>query len=292
MLATSQTDRVPVRVLDDRVLALTRLVAIVVPPFLLVAFGILYVAHPLAADLFAWAIKPQLTAMLLGSAYIGGVVFFLSSLALRSFHRFALGLPAVATFASLLLLTTALHFGQFLLDRPAGLVWTLIYIVAPPLVIVASLLNQRVDPGAGPHDPLVPAAVVRLLLAGGGAAMALALALYLVPSAFTGVWPWKLTELSARVLAPMLCLPGVVALGIARDRRRSAIRQPMVAQAVALVAMAGAFWMRSEDMTGPAASVAIAWIVIAGSLAGSLALAIAFGRARPVAPALEPQAGA
>ena len=277
MPASPQTDRVP----DDRVLPLTRLVAIVVPPFLLVAFGVLYVGHELAAGLFAWAIKPQLTAMLLGSAYIGGVVFFLSSLALRSFHRFALGFPAVATFASLLLVTTALEFSQFLLDRPAGLVWTVIYIVAPPLVIAAYVLNRRVDPGAGPDDALVPRPVVQALLAGGGAAMVLAVALYLVPTAFVDVWPWKLTELSGRVLAPMLCLPGVVALGIALDRRRSAIRQPMVAQAAALVAMLGAFAIRSADMTGPTVSVVIAWVLIAGSLVGSLALAFLVGEPAP-----------
>jgi len=275
--ASPQTDRVP----DDRVLPLTRLVAIVVPPFLLVAFGVLYVGHELAAGLFAWGIKPQLTAMLLGSAYIGGVVFFLSSLALRSFHRFALGFPAVATFASLLLVTTALEFSQFLLDRPAGLVWTVIYIVAPPLVIAAYVLNRRVDPGAGPDDALVPRPVVQALLAGGGAAMVLAVALYLVPTAFVDVWPWKLTELSGRVLAPMLCLPGVVALGIALDRRRSAIRQPMVAQAAALVAMLGAFAIRSADMTGPTVSVVIAWVLIAGSLVGSLALAVLVGEPAP-----------
>lgn len=277
MPAEPRTDRV----LDDRVLPLTRLVAIVVSPFLLVAFGILYVGHEIAADLFAWAIRPQLTAMLLGSAYIGGVVFFLSSLALRSFHRFALGLPAVATFASLLLVTTVIHFGQFLLDRPAGVIWTVIYIVAPLLVVAAYVLNRRVDPGAGPRDALVPAPVVRALLVGGGAAMVLAAALYLAPTAFVDVWPWKLTELSARVLAPMLCLPGVVALGIARDRRRSAIRQPMLAQAAALMAMLGAFTIRSADMTGPTASVAVAWIVISASLAGSLALAFAVGDRAP-----------
>ena len=277
MPASPQTDRVP----DDRVLPLTRLVAIVVPPFLLVAFGVLYVGHELAAGLFAWAIKPQLTAMLLGSAYIGGVVFFLSSLALRSFHRFALGFPAVATFASLPLVTTALEFSQFLLDRPAGLVWTVIYIVAPPLVIAAYVLNRRVDPGAGPDDALVPRPVVQALLAGGGAAMVLAVALYLVPTAFVDVWPRKLTELSGRVLAPMLCLPGVVALGIALDRRRSAIRQPMVAQAAALVAMLGAFAIRSADMTGPTVSVVIAWVLIAGSLVGSLALAFMVGEPAP-----------
>lgn len=94
------------------------------------------------------------------------------------------------------------------------------------------------------------------------------------------MWPWKITALSARVLASMLCLPGVQAIGMATDRRRSSIGVPLVAQAVALVAMLAAFWIRRDDLTGPAASVALAWLVIAGSLAGTLAMLLAF-RERP-----------
>ena len=259
---------------DDRVLPLTRGVAILVIPFLLVAFGMLYVGNEVASVLFAWAIKPRITAMLLGSAYLGGVVFFASLLATRAWHRAALGVPAVATFATLLLVTTFLHLDQFLFDRVAGWVWTLIYIVAPPLVVLAYVLNRRRDPGRQPGEPLVDPRLVRVLLAFGLGAMVFAVALYLVPAMFVDAWPWKLTPLSARVQAPMLCLPGVLAIGIARDRRRSSLRVPLVAQAAALVAMLVALVARSDDFTGPAVSVGLAWVLLAGSLAGTVAILV------------------
>lgn len=262
---------------DDRVLPLTRAVAILVIPFLLVAFGLLYARSELATALFAWEIKPRLTAMLLGSAYLGGVVFFASLLAARRWHRVALGVPAVATFASLLLVTTVLHRDLFLFDRVSGWAWTLIYVVAPPLVVLAWALNRRHDPGRRPGDATVPVPVVRALLVMGLGAMAFAVALYLVPDLFVAAWPWKLTPLSARVLAPMLCLPGVLAIGIALDRRCSSLRAPLIAQAASLVAMLAALAIRGEDLTGPPASVAVAWILLGGSLVGTVALIIAVG---------------
>jgi len=261
----------------DRVLPLTRAVAILVIPFLLVAFGVVYARSELASVLFAWEIKPRITAMLLGSAYLGGVVFFGSLLAARRWHHVALGVPAVATFASLLLVTTILHRDLFLFDRVSGWVWTLIYVIAPPLVVLAWVLNRRLDPGLRPGDAVVPVPVVRLLLAMGVGAMAFAVALYLVPAAFVDLWPWKLTPLSARVQAPMLCLPGVLAIGIALDRRRSSLRAPLVAQAAALVAMLGALALRAEDLTGPAISVALAWILLCGSLVGTITLVLVYG---------------
>jgi hypothetical protein len=268
---------------DDRIELLPRLVAALVIPFLLVAFGILWVNSAIASAIFAWVIKPQLTAMLLGSAYLGGVVFFSFLLVSRSWHRVALGLPAVATFASLLMVTTVIHWSLFTLDRPAGITWVVIYVVAPPLVMVAWWRNRRRDPGPLEGAALVPPVLVRGLLAGGAVAMALAVLLYLVPSALFDVWPWKLTELSARVLAPMLCLPGIVAIGIARDRRRSSIRYPLLAQAAALVAMLASLWVRQADLTGPTLSVVVAWLVLAGSLVGSLLLALKVGEPAPAA---------
>jgi hypothetical protein len=265
---------------DDRVLPLTRAVAILVIPFLLVAFGLLYLRSELASTLFSWEIKPRITAMLLGSAYLGGVVFFASLLAARRWHRVALGVPAVATFASLLLVTTVRHRDLFLFDRVSGWVWTLIYVVAPPLVVLAWALNRRHDPGRRPGDATVPGPVVRALLVMGLVAMAFAVALYLVPDRFLGAWPWKLTPLSARVLAPMLCLPGVLGIGSALDRRCSSLRAPLIAQAASLVAMLAALAIRAEDLTGPPASVALAWILLGGSLVGTVALIIAVaGRA-------------
>ena len=100
-----------------------------------------------------------------------------------------------------------------------------------------------------------------------------------VPGAFVDVWPWQLdAAVRPRALPPMLCLPGVP-----RDRDRPRpppVRPcgaPLVAQAVALVAMLGRHCGPDEaDLTGPAASVALAWLVVAGSLAGTAAMLLAF----------------
>jgi len=53
-------------------------------PFPLVAFGILWINSGIALSVFARVIKPQLTAMLRGSAYLGSVVFFAFLLGSRS----------------------------------------------------------------------------------------------------------------------------------------------------------------------------------------------------------------
>ena len=249
-------------------------------PFLLVAFGVLYVRPENAAALFAWPVKPQLTAMLLGAAYLGGIAFFGLLLAARLWHRVALGLPAVATFATLLLVTTLLHLDLFSFERVLGGRGR-----SSTSSRRRSWLPRTSSTGGGiPAGalgmPWCPHRSSEALLGIGLATMAFAIMLYAVPGAFVDVWPWKITPLSARVLASMLCLPGVQAIGMAIDRRRSSMGVPLVAQAVALVAMLAAFWIRREDLTGPAASVALAWLVIAGSLAGTVAMLLAF-RERP-----------
>ena len=270
---------------DDRVMPLSKAVGVLVIPFLLVAFGVLYVQPATASELFAWPIKPQLTAMLLGAAYLGGVVFFSFVVGARSWHTVALGFPPVAVFASLLMVTTLLHWSLFSLDRVAGLTWVAIYVVAPPLVVAAWWLNRRRDPGPFKGEALVPRGVAAVLVLAGLAALAVSALLYATPETFVDVWPWKLTALSGRVLAPMVCLPGILALGIAIDRRWSTVRRPLVAQSVALVAMIGALAFRHDDLAGPAVSVGVAWFVLVGSLAGTGALLfVAGGDRTPVEP--------
>ena len=53
---------------DDRVLPLTRGIAAVIVPFLVVAFAVLYLWPGDTDRLFAWPIRPTMTAMVLGSA--------------------------------------------------------------------------------------------------------------------------------------------------------------------------------------------------------------------------------
>ena len=54
----------------------TRVLAVVVVPFLVAAFVICYLLPTRTAELFAWGSKPPVTAMLLASVYLGGAAFF------------------------------------------------------------------------------------------------------------------------------------------------------------------------------------------------------------------------
>ncbi|HRW50903.1 MAG TPA: hypothetical protein P5333_25465, partial [Caldilinea sp.] len=83
----------------DRILAATRWVAALVIPFLVVAFIILYFAPTQTAALFAWKLQPTMSAMMLGSAYAGGIYFFTGVLAASQWHRIKVGFPPVIAFA-------------------------------------------------------------------------------------------------------------------------------------------------------------------------------------------------
>lgn len=98
---------------DDRILPETRWLAAVIIPFLVVAFVILYFLPHDTDKLFAWTIKPTMTPMMLGAAYLGGIYFFTRVIAAKQWHLVKLGFLPVTIFASLLGIATILHWDRF-----------------------------------------------------------------------------------------------------------------------------------------------------------------------------------
>src|SRR6266508_3921863 len=84
---------------DDRVLQTTRLTAALLVPILVTAFVILYLFPDDTERLFAWPIRPRLTALIMGAGYATGAYFFSRLLLTARWHRVGLPLPGVATFA-------------------------------------------------------------------------------------------------------------------------------------------------------------------------------------------------
>ena len=98
---------------DDRVLPATRIVSAAIVPFLLVAFVVLY-GFPGDTDrLFAWTIKPTLSAMVLGAVYLGGAYFFVRAARSTQWHTIKAGFLAVTTFATLMGIATVIHWDKF-----------------------------------------------------------------------------------------------------------------------------------------------------------------------------------
>ena len=227
----------------DRVLSFTRGLAILVIPFLVVASVILYLFPERTGEWFAWPIKPPLTAMMLGAAYLGGIYFFTRVVLTQQWHTIKAGFPPVIAFASLLGIATIVHWDKFTPGHPSFLAWAGLYFTTPFLVVGAWLVNRRLDPHTPePNDVIIPIGLRWALGVVGTITLVVSLLLFLQPAAMIAVWPWALTPLTARVAGAMFALPGLVGLGLAIDQRWSAARILLQAQAfsIALILLAAA----------------------------------------------------
>ncbi len=214
--------------LDDRILTATRVVALIVIPFLLAASAILYFAGQDMGRRFAWDIQPSLTAFYVGSGYLGGAYLFARVVFGHRWHRVAAGFLPVAAFTIMMLVATLVHLDRF---DPAHLpfqVWLGIYIVTPLLVAWAWIRNRRTDPGTAETDDIsVPPAVRQVFAIAGGLVLVAAIVFLIWPNLAIDIWPWTLSPLTARVLAGWHVLLGAGGLVLAADGRWSAWRIPM-----------------------------------------------------------------
>jgi hypothetical protein len=220
---------------DDRIFRETRLLAGVIVPFLLVAFVILYIFPDRTKELFAWGISPPMTALMLGSAYIGGAYFFVRVIAAGRWHQVTIEFPAVAAFASLMGIATVLHWDRFTQGHVSFIAWATLYAVTPFLVVAVWLRNRQVDfRKLDSRDVILPVSLRLGFGAVGSITILVALALFIQPATMIAVWPWQLTPLTARVLGGMFALPGVVGIGVALDPRWSAARITLQSQIISL----------------------------------------------------------
>jgi hypothetical protein len=236
-------------VTDDAVLRYTGWVAVVVLPFLTVASVLLYVLPTQTDRLFAWTIAPPLTAMLLASAYLGGIWFFVRVLMERRWHRVARGFPAVLVFATLLGVATLLHWDRFHPGHISFIAWAVLYLVTPFLVAGVLVANSRRDGGEPERrDVVIPTSARVALVLVGAAALVTGLALFVFPGTLIPVWPWQLTPLTARVVGAVLTLPGLVDLCLVIDSRWSSFRVVFQAQLASLVFIGAALVISRDDL--------------------------------------------
>ena len=251
----------------DRILAVTRWVAALVIPFLVVAFIILYFAPTQTAALFAWKLQPTMSAMMLGAAYAGGIYFFTGVLAASQWHRIKVGFPPVIAFASLLGIATLLHWDRFTHDHISFWAWAGLYFTTPFIVFITWLRNRREDPGAlAAGDVAIPRALRWLVGTIGIVTLLISVLLFVSPERMIALWPWTLSPLTARVASAMFALPGLVGLGIALDQRWSAAQLILQAQALSIALILLAAW-RAWGEFDPANPAALLFV---GGLAGLL----------------------
>lgn len=262
---------------DDLVLPATRWVALLVIPFLVAAFGILYILPTQTAKLFAWEIKPSMTAMMLGAAYAGGIYFFAGVLLTREWHRIKVGLLPVTAFASLLGIATILHWDRFNHSHISFFTWAVLYFTTPFIVIFVWLQNRGHDSDAPIAGEAAVSQTLRLIIGAIGAVtLIVSVFLFIEPIIMIGLWPWTLTPLTARVMGAMFSLPGMVGLGMSMDSRWSSAKIILQSQgfSILLILLAAVRDWKDFDTSKPSI-----WLFIGGlgaMLAGIVILFLYF----------------
>jgi len=254
---------------EDRVLPFTRVLAYVLIPFLVAASFLLIVLPGGTEQHFAWTIQPPLTAMLLGSAYAGGIWFFIQVAVQRRWHRVRHGFPAVLLFATLLAIATFVHWDRFHFGHISFITWVVLYVTTPVLVLVALILNLREDDRMPEGDDVeIPAPWRWVLALVGAAATVTGLVLFAVPSLLIDAWAWDVTPLTARIVGAVLTLPGMVNVWMLWDDRWSAFRRVFQAQLVSLAFILIAIAVRFGDFAWerPAAWMFATGIVVSAAV--------------------------
>ena len=170
-----------------------------------------------SATNFAWPIKPDVTAALLGAFYMSSAwVFVLAAFARRWQDIQVMIIPAIL-FTAAELVATFLHWDKFSLGSAPFYVWFASYLLPPPILAACYFWQRR---RAGPSPALRPFPhPLRLLMAVIGAVLTVeAVVAFVWPDWLIATTPWQFTPLTVRALSGWLLAAGSELLGNTRIR--------------------------------------------------------------------------
>jgi hypothetical protein len=239
--------------MDNKILPITRAVAVIVVPFLWLAFLILFFYPDTSGERFAWAIRPHLTAMYMGAGYLGGSWLFINAIFGKRWHRVQGGFLPITTFTWFMMFATFLHWDRFSHGRLGFTLWLILYLVTPFLVPALWFLNRKQDTGQPEADDVTISPSIRLILKLIAAGSLLYAAFgFITPEFVINTWVWTLTPLTARVLCGWVALLGVGALAMSNEKRWSGWKTPLESIAIwHILVFAAAFMNPADFKTGP-----------------------------------------
>ena len=207
---------------NNNISPLTRMVAAMIVPILLLSFYILYLHPETSGERFAWEIKPAMMAAFMGAGYMTGAYFFLNIVISRTWHRVAVVFPAITAFTTSMLLTTIIHWERFDIRHLPFQAWLVLYIISPFLVSGLWFYNRQTDPITPQAGDIIVPNEIRLAVRVIGAVLALISVIgFLAPNLFIQIWTWELTPLTARILSGWISLLGFGSLYLSTEQRWS-----------------------------------------------------------------------
>src|SRR3990170_4003625 len=140
----------------------------------IIPFGLLLYFFPGGTSLYwAWSIPEPRSALLIGTIYLAGVLYYITALVRNDWQQVENGLGGLILFSLVLLLATMAHWNTFKPYHPITLVWLAFYYGGPFLVPV--FYRQQIERlGVVPDEGLRLAPAVRAWLIGRGVVYAVA----------------------------------------------------------------------------------------------------------------------
>jgi hypothetical protein len=220
----------------------TRIIGVLLIVILLLAFIALYIFPGQTDRGFAWTIKPNTTAILIGSGYMAGALFFVRVVTGKKWHPVQAGFLPITSFTIFMMVATFLHWDRFHHGTFIFFLWVGVYAITPFLVPFLWWRNHEKDSHqADERDVRYSIGLRRALGVIGVLGIGVSLAGFIWPSFYISITPWKLTELTARILSGWSLLSTATILSLAIDGRWSATRlllqSAIFAQAITVLAL-------------------------------------------------------
>jgi hypothetical protein len=237
------------------------------------------------AEYFAWTIEPPMTAAFLGANYWSSALLAILAARETLWANGRVSVSVALAFAPLTTLATLIHLDEFHLDTFFGWFWVVAYTIYPIQLGYFLTKQLRTPGGDPPRERPLPVWVRAILGAQAVLMVPLGLAMFVLPDAVAGLWPWELPPLSAQVVAAWTLAFGVLAAHTIYENDFSRVRCGMVGYPF-LGAMQVLMLLRfSEDVRWEEPSAWVYSAVIASFFVlGTYAL-VAESRARPGAAA-------
>lgn len=201
----------------------------------LLAVVVLYLRPGDTDRYFAWTILPPLTAAFLGAGYAAGCVLVLLSLRAGDWAGTRGPIATIWVFALLTLVATLLHLDPFHLDsaralpRFAAWFWLAVYVTVPVVMLALFAVQERRFDATLGRGVAMPRWLAGVLLAQGALMLVIGVLLYAVPGSAGTLWPWQLSDLTARAVAAWLVAFAVAAFLAVKDGDLARLSIPALA---------------------------------------------------------------
>lgn len=196
--------------------------------------------------LFAWTIKPPLTAAFLGGAYWSSMLLEWLAARETQWAHARVAVTAVLAFTLITLIVTLIHLDRFHLTsddpltRAAAWAWLIVYAIVPPVLAILLILQMRAPGGDPPVVAPLPAWLWPIIGLQAAALLAVGAMLLVAPGFAAPLWSWQLTPLTARAIGAWLIGLGIAAAQVLREGDLMRVRNVQISSAafVALQAIA------------------------------------------------------